>query len=292
MNAVELRDACKTYGTNRALNAVSLDVPQGYVTGLVGPNGAGKTTILRSVLNLTHLDTGTVSVLGLDSREAETEIRDRLGFVHEESYLFADMSPLHHERICRSAYTNWDSERFRQLLGRFDLPPSAKIRTFSKGMRMRLQLAISLSHRAELIVMDEPASGLDPVIRRDMTDVIAAEMEREDRTFFISTHVTSDLDRIADFVVVIDAGEVVLSTNRTQIAEEFALCKGGHEIISNGRRELFRGIRENEFGFTALTTDRGAVLRACGDDVIAEPATIEDLVFHLTGAEHESTLDS
>ena len=157
---------------------------------------------------------------------------------------------------------------------------------------MRLHLAISLSHGAELIVMDEPASGLDPVVRRDMTNVIAAEMEREDRSFLISTHVTSDLDRIADYVIVIAAGKVVLSTNRTQIAEEFALCKGGTEVIRNGRRELFRGIRETEFGFTALTTKRNEVVRACRDEVITEPATIEDLVFHLTGAEHESTLDS
>jgi ABC-2 type transport system ATP-binding protein len=292
MNAIEIRNAGKTFGVNTALDSVCIEVPQGYVTGLVGPNGAGKTTLLRSILNLTLLDSGSVTVLGMDSRQDEIAVKDRVGFVHEESYLFPDLTARQHERICQSAYSKWSRHTFDALLKRFQLPESAKIRTFSKGMRMRFQLAISLCHEAELIVMDEPASGLDPVVRRELTQVIAEEMEREKRTFLISTHLTTDLDRIADYIIVLNGGRVVLSTDRDQIAERFALCKGGLELIRNGHRELFSGIHENAFGFTALTTDKTAVKEAFTNDVITEPATVEDIVFHLTGATHESTLDS
>ena len=292
MNAVEISGATKTFGQKVALNDVSLTVPHGYVTGLVGPNGAGKTTLLRSILNLTLLDAGTVSVLGLDSGKGEVEAKDRIGFVHEESYLFADMHAGHHERICRAAYSRWDTDRFAKLLEEFELPPRAKIKNYSKGMRMRLQLAISLSHQAELIVMDEPASGLDPVMRRGLTETVAAEMERGDRTFLISTHITGDLDRIADYVTILAAGEVVLATDRARMTEDFAVCKGGREVISNGNRSLFVGIRENEFGFTALTKHRSRAAEECGESVVLEPASIEDLVFHLTGVHDESTLDA
>jgi ABC-2 type transport system ATP-binding protein len=158
-------------------------------------------------------------------------------------------------------------------------------------MKMRLSLAIALSHNAELVIMDEPSSGLDPVIRHDLMSVIAEEIERRECTFLVSTHITSDLDRIADYVVVMLDGRIVLNMSREQITDRYAVCKGGLDLLANGTRELFLGVNRSAYGFTALTADRARVSATLGDTVVVEPPTIEDLVVHLN-REHcdESTL--
>jgi len=278
LNVLEVRDVVKRYKSKSALDGVSLSIPAGFVTGLVGPNGAGKTTLIKCVLNLVRITSGSIQVFGTDHRR-DREVRRRVGFVHEASYLFDQLNARESGLLAAAAYDRWDAGRYSQYLERFELPPKQKIKTYSKGMKMRLSLAIALSHDAELILMDEPSSGLDPLIRRELLEVIAEELARENRTFLISTHITSDLDRIADHVVVLDHGTVRLTVSRDDL-ENYALCRGGRELLSADTNGSLIGVQLNEFGFTALTPNREKVRRMFGDRIVLERPTVEDLLVH------------
>ena len=279
MNVLDVQDLVKSYKSNMALNGVSLRIEEGFVTGIVGPNGAGKTTLIKCILNLAHADSGQIQVFGLDHRR-ELEVRSRIGFVHESSYMFDQLNARETGTIARAAYDKWDAKTYAGYLDRFELPERAKIKTYSKGMTMRLSLAVALSHDAELILMDEPSSGLDPLIRRELLEVIGEELAKEHRTFLISTHITSDLDRIADHVVILDQGQIRLAVTRDELSDQYGLCRGGKELLAADTNGSFIGVQLNEFGFTALTPDREKIARRYGDQVVIERPTVEDLMVH------------
>ncbi len=279
MNVLEVQDLVKSYKSKVVLEGVSLRIEEGFVTGIVGPNGAGKTTLIKCILNLAHADSGQIQVFGLDHRR-ELEVRSRIGFVHESSYMFDQLNARETGKVCRAAYDRWDAKTYSGYLDRFELPERAKIKTYSKGMTMRLSLAVALSHDAELILMDEPSSGLDPLIRRELLDVIGEELAKEHRTFLISTHITSDLDRIADHVVILDRGQIRLAVARDELGDRYGLCRGGKELLAADTNGSFIGVQLNEFGFTALTRDRGKIARRFGDAVVIERPTVEDLMVH------------
>ena len=279
MNVLDVQDLVKSYKSNMALNGVSLRIEEGFVTGIVGPNGAGKTTLIKCILNLARADSGQIQVFGLDHRR-ELEVRSRIGFVHESSYMFDQLNARETGTIARAAYDRWDANTYAGYLDRFELPERAKIKTYSKGMTMRLSLAVALSHDAELILMDEPSSGLDPLIRRELLEVIGEELAKEHRTFLISTHITSDLDRIADHVVILDGGQIRLAVTRDQLSDQYGLCRGGRELPTADTNGSFIGVQLNEFGFTALTPDREKIARRYGDQVVIERPTVEDLMVH------------
>lgn len=281
MNVLEVHGARKRYGSVEALRGISCTIPQGYVVGLVGPNGAGKTTLIKAILNLVRLDEGAIEAFGLDHARCEREVRRRIGFVHESSYLFDELTARQHARVFAAAYPSWDRQRYDGYLDRFSLPPTSRVKTYSKGMKMRLALAAALSHEAQLIVMDEPASGLDPIVRRELLTVIAEELEQEERSFLISTHITSDLDRIADYILILDRGELILAESREAIGDSFAVCKGGHDLLENGIGAHLHGTVRTSVGFTGLTADRGLVAGRYGQRVTLERPTIEDLVVYL-----------
>jgi ABC-2 type transport system ATP-binding protein len=280
MKVLEVRGLQKHYKSTDALAGVSLGIEEGFVTGLVGPNGAGKTTLIKCILNLALADAGQIEVFGQDHRR-DQEVRSRIGFVHESSYLFDQLSARATGTIARAAYRRWNEKMFSGYLERFELPDRAKIKTYSKGMKMRLSLAVALSHEAELIVMDEPSSGLDPLIRRELLEVIGEELAKEHRTFLISTHITSDLDRIADHVVILDRGQIRLSVSRDMLCDQYGLCRGGRELLEADTNGSFIGVQVNEYGFTALTPDRDKVTRRYGDAVVIERPTVEDLMVHI-----------
>ncbi len=279
MNVLDVQDLVKSYKSNVALDGVSLRIDEGFVTGLVGPNGAGKTTLIKCILNLAQADSGRIQVFGLDHRR-ELEVRSRIGFVHESSYMFDQLNARETGAIARAAYDRWNAQTFADYLDRFELPERKKIKTYSKGMKMRLSLAVALSHEAELILMDEPSSGLDPLIRRELLEVIGEELAKERRTFLISTHITSDLDRIADHVVILDRGQIRFAVSRGELSDQYGLCRGGKELPAADSNGSFIGVQMNEFGFTALTSDREKIARRYGDQVVIERPTVEDLLVH------------
>jgi ABC-2 type transport system ATP-binding protein len=265
-----------------ALADVTFDLPRGYVLGLVGPNGAGKTTTLKLVLGLLRRDAGEVRVLGLDPERDGAAARARVGFVHDEPFFYPQLTLAQNRALVARFYPTWDEAKFARLAEAFSLRLAQRFGALSRGTRTRFALAMALSHGAELLVLDEPTTGLDPVFRRELLDVLRSELQDERVAIVFSTHITSDLERIADLVVVLQRGRVAAAASREEIAERWGVVRGGLELLEGDGAGLLRGVRRGEHGFEALTADAAAARRRFGARALVERATLDDLVL-LTG---------
>lgn len=277
---LDLRGVTKTY-PGFTLGDVSFTLPRGYIMGLIGPNGAGKTTVLKAVLDLVRLDRGEIRVFGLDHRREGARARARIGFVHEVPTFYSNLTVERAAGVLARFYRQWDEARFRTLAGEFELPVGKKLGRLSQGMRTRFALALALSHRAELLLLDEPSSGLDPAFRREFLERLSAAIEGGETSVLFSTHITSDLDRVADYVTFLRQGRVVFSQTREEVLESWALVRGGLGLLDTGIRSLLAGVVTGDFGFVAVT-DRVDELRVAlkGEAAVIEPATLEDVVYY------------
>lgn len=278
-NVIELRNVSKAFPGFQLKN-LSLNVKRGFVTGFIGANGAGKTTTIKLMMNLMQPDEGEVKLFGLNYREHEKEIKERIGFVYD-SNVFYDTLTLHEmKKIIASAYRRWDEKMFQYYAEKFALPMKKKMRSFSKGMKMKASLAFALSHHAELIIMDEPTAELDPVFRRELLEMLHELMADGKKTIFFSTHITTDLDRIADYIAFIQDGKLVFMKEFYKIGEEYAIVKGAAELLDADTEKEFIAIRKTNAGFEALTGNIERVKRIFGDEVLIEKATLEDIMYY------------
>ncbi|GIN74548.1 ABC transporter ATP-binding protein [Bacillus sp. J14TS2] len=279
-NVIELR------GVSKELKAFSIDnidlqIKQGFVTGFIGANGAGKTTTMKLMMNLLQADAGEISVFGLDYASHEKEIKDRIGFVYDSNVLYGSLNLKDISRIVAPAYKRWDHKQFKAYIDQFELPSNKPIKKFSKGMQMKASLAIALSHDAEFIMMDEPTAGLDPTSRRELLDIFQEVMVDGKRTIFFSTHITSDLERIADYIVLIDQGEILFHKPIYELQEQYALVKGSTDLLDRDTEESFIKIERSSTGFQALTDKVGEVKELFGDHVMIEEASLEEIMFYM-----------
>lgn len=278
MNVIEVSGLAKQY-SRFAMKDVSLDIKQGFITGLIGPNGAGKSTLIRMLMGMTVPGAGEIRIFGQPMPRSEDAIRQRIGFVSEECNYYEHLTIAAMKRVIAPFYRHWDEKRFNEYLHRFELHPKAKIRSLSKGMKMKLSLCFALSHRAELLIMDEPTAGLDPVFRRELLDILADLMLDEGRSILFSTHITTDLDRVADYIVFLHQGKVVFNESRERVFEKYALVKASPELLDRDVRGLFVGIRETAVGFEGLTERRDEAVRLFGNEAVVERPTLEDIMF-------------
>jgi len=209
-------------------------LPYGYIMGLIGPNGAGKTTTIKLIMNLLRRDDGEIRIFGKDNLEYEMEIKSRIGFVYDTPTFYEHLNLKQMKNIIAPFYKNWDEVLFQRYIKEFELPLKRKVKALSRGMLMKFALPIALSHHAELIIMDEPTSGLDPVFRRELLDILSALIQDEKKSILFSTHVTSDLERIADYITFINRGKVVFSRTRDEIFEKYGVVKGGKQRFVRG----------------------------------------------------------
>jgi ABC-2 type transport system ATP-binding protein len=279
--ALEIRALSKGYGDFR-LKDISFTVLRGYVCGLIGANGAGKTTVIRLVLNLAPRDGGEIRMFGLDNVGDEAAVKARIGFVHDTPRFYEHLSLRAIARTVAPFYPKWDDALFNGLLREFDLPPGKRFSRLSRGMRTKFALAVALSHDADLLVLDEPTSGLDPVFRHRLLEKLREFIQDEDKAVLFSTHITADLERIADHITFIRDGEIVFSSPRDEVLDNWGVVKGGPELDAPEARDLFRGIRKGEFGVQALTDDAPEAQRRLGRDAVIERASLEDIMFYLT----------
>lgn len=266
----------KSYG-DFSLGDVSFSLPDGCITGFIGANGAGKTTTLRTILNLAGRSSGTVQFFGLDMQGNESRIKDRIGVVLDDGCFYEELTLSEMKNVIAPAYTNWSEEDFRKYMDRFSLNPKQKINTLSKGMRMKYALALALSHKAELLIMDEPTSGLDPLVRSLFLELLTDFMKEGGRGVFFSTHITSDLDKIADMLIMIDHGRIIFQEDKDSLLESYRIVKGDVHELNADNRVFFKSITETEFGFTGITR-RAAEVRRYMPDVLMEHASIEDIM--------------
>lgn len=283
-NLITVAGLCKKY-QDFALDDVSFHVQAGTVTGFVGRNGAGKTTTMRVLLGLSPFSAGSISYFGEQNSGRDPSVRSRIGVVLDGGF-YDELTAAEMKRIIARAYPSWSETDYRRCMDLFSLDPRRKLKTFSRGMRAQFALTLALSHQAELLIMDEPTSGLDPLIRRDLLDVLRDYMEGGERAVLFSTHITSDLDRVADDIILMDEGRIVFQENRDDLLSQYRLVKGPSSKLTPQVRALVKDIRESPFAFTGITA-AASELRRVVPDVLFEPATIEDIMAAHVGREEE-----
>ncbi|MCM3784530.1 ABC transporter ATP-binding protein [Neobacillus mesonae] len=278
MNAIELRNLTKTYPLFSVDN-VSLEIKRGYITGLIGPNGAGKSTLIKMMLGMIRPDSGTVKIFGLEMPKYEVEIKQRVGIVSDDCSYYEHLTIRDTQKLIAPFYKKWSDQKFNSLLNQFELSPKNKVQNLSKGMKIKLSLAVSLSYDAELLIMDEPTSGLDPVFRRELLNLLADMMQDEQNSIIFSTHITTDLDRIADYITFINRGKLVFNETKDNIFERYAIVKGDIQLLDSDIRNEFIGIRETPIGFEGLIDTRDKVAQLFGDYAHLEKPTLEDIMY-------------
>ncbi|MEK4563319.1 ABC transporter ATP-binding protein [Alkalihalobacillus sp. FSL R5-0424] len=281
-DAVILQHVNKTY-KDFAISDLSFSVKKGFVTGFIGPNGAGKTTIIKLMLNLINQDSGVIRVFGEDYTANVNEKKQRIGFIYADHHLYQHLTIKKMKKVIATFYDKWDDALFDSYVDRLQLPWDKKIENLSKGMGTKLSIAIALSHHAELLILDEPTSGLDPISRREILDLLAEVMQDEEKTIFFSTHITSDLEQIADYITFIHEGKLLLSDNKESITEQYGLVRGPVELLDDDIRSLFVNVRETSIGFEGLTNQAALIKRLMGDHVVIERASLEDIMVYTIG---------
>ena len=278
-DAVKLTNVSKSFNGFRVDN-ISLSLKKGFITGFIGPNGAGKTTTIKLIMNLIKRDSGSINVFGLDNVKHEKEIKERIGFVYADNHFYDHLTVEQMKRVIAPFYKRWDEEVFKRYTVEFNLPRNRTIKKLSRGMKIKFAIAIALSHHADLIIMDEPTSGLDPIFRSEILDLLSEIIQDENKTIFFSTHITSDLEQIADFVTYIYDGRIVFSEGKDSILEQYRIVKGAKELLDRDTRQLFLGLRETSVGFEGLTQNVTQVQQLFGDDVLFETPTLEEIMVY------------
>lgn len=279
---LEVKNLTKEFFMGFKLDDISFKLDPGYIMGFIGPNGSGKSTTIKLIMNLLKKDAGEIKIFGKDHIESEIEIKDRIGFVYDEPFFYEDLTLEKMKNIIAPFYSQWDEKQYESYLKKFELKPQYVIKRMSKGMVTKFALAIALSHHAQLIIMDEPTSGLDPIFRREILDIIYDLIKDESLSIFFSTHITTDLERIADYITYINKGKLVFSKSKDEIMDNFGLVKGGPEELIPALRDNLLDLRESSVGFTGLTENVN-IIKASYPNLLIERPSLEDIMYATRG---------
>lgn len=277
-NAIEISHVTKKY-SGFTLDNISFNVPKGSIMGFIGQNGAGKTTTIRSLLNLINFDEGEIKLLGLDHLQNEQEIKERISVVFDELPFHDVFNAKDMARIFEGIYPQWDNAVYAQYLERFGLPMKKKIGEFSKGMKMKLQIACALSHNAELLVMDEATTGLDPIVRDEILHIFMEYLQDGERSILMSSHITSDLEKIADSVTFIDKGKLLISGYKDDILESHGILKCDSSELGDIDAEDIVSVRMNTYGAEVMLCNRQSASHKYSGAII-DPASLDDIMLY------------
>lgn len=278
---LEIKDLSKEFlYEGFKLNNLSFNLKPGYIMGFIGPNGSGKSTTIKLIMNLLKRDSGEIKIFGMDNLKHEKEIKDRIGFVYDENHFYETFTLDEMKNFIAPFYSKWDDKLFYKYLEEFELLAHHNIKSLSKGMKMKFSLAIALSHGADLIIMDEPTAGLDPIFRREILDVLYGIIQDETKSIFFSTHITSDLEQIADYITFIDKGRLVFSKPMDEIMDTYKVIKGGPDLVNDFNRQEVLGLRETRVGFEALTDNIEKVKDLFGQDILIEKPSLDDIMYY------------
>ena len=279
-NAIEIKDLTKKYD-GFTLDSISFDVPKGCIMGFIGQNGAGKTTTIRALLNIIKTDGGTINMLGLDHIKDEYAIKEQIAAVFDELPFHESFTANQVNIMFKGLYGNWNEQQFFSYLDRFSLPRKKKLKKFSKGMKMKLQIATVLSHGARLLIMDEATTGLDPVVRNEILDIFREYIQDENNSILMSSHITSDLEKIADCVTFIDKGKILLTGFKDEILERHAVMKCTKAAFESIPAGDYISARINDFGAELMVADISAAKRQYPDFTFDRTTLEEIMLFYV-----------
>lgn len=275
---IELKNVKKDYG-DFVLDNISFCVPTGSVCGFIGQNGAGKTTTIQIILDAIKRDGGEVYVFGKNIDDGMAALKEDIGVVFDEMGFHDFLTPKQINTVMKNIYQNWDENAFFDYLKKFSLPSKKECGKFSRGMRMKLQIATAMSHKAKLLIMDEPTSGLDPIVRNEIIQIFREFVIEEDHSILLSSHITTDLEKIADEVVFIDAGKIVLSGNKDEIIEKHGILRCKKDEVKEISKSLIVDVDVSSMGAEILVNDKKVASKLYPGMVIDE-AGLEQIMIH------------
>lgn len=281
MTAIQLKNISKVQGDFK-LNNINLNIEKGFITGLIGENGAGKSSLINLILGLKKADSGVISIFSEQDIETHRdEILNRIGFVFAEDRFPENKTLKGLAKILNQFYTHFDEEAFNHYINKFKIRQNQTIRNFSTGEKMKLSLSIAMSHHAELLVLDEPTSNLDPNFRIEFLEILQELMMDDNMTILFSTHITTDLESIADYIILIDEGEIVFHEEKDLLLEKYKKIKGPSDILDDETRPLLTGTKKTSVGFEAISADHQALTELYGSQILVEQLRIDELMYYL-----------
>lgn len=285
-NILTVEGLCKSY-SRFSLRDIGFELPAGYVMGLIGPNGAGKTTTIKSIFQAITPDSGSIHIFGNEVTAQNVSLREDIGIVLDQLFYIDEWTISDVERALSPFYGNWDSQKYASYIQSFHLEPSKKLKELSRGMKIKLMISVALSHDAKLLILDEPTSGLDPVARNELMEILRDFVQDETRGVLFSTHITSDLEKVADYITFILNGKVEYSGETQKLLENFVIIKGGPEELSPTLREKLIGIRSHSVGFEGLFRREDLSLLPPG--VHVEAPSLDEIIIYMNkeAGQHE-----
>lgn len=267
---------------NFKLKDINLDIEKGFITGLIGENGAGKSSLINLILGLKKPDSGEISIFSEQDIETHRDqILNRIGFVFAEDRFPENITLKKLAKILKTFYTDFNESQFNNYIIKFKISRDQRLRNFSTGEKMKLSLAIALSHNAELLVLDEPTSNLDPNFRIEFLEILQKLMIDEEMTILFSTHITSDLESIADYIILIDEGEIIFHEEKDLLLNKYKKIKGPVEILDEESKSLLIGTKETAVGFEAISSEHQALTELYGSKIMIETLRIDELMYYL-----------
>lgn len=276
-NALQVLNLSKNFNEFK-LDDVSFTLPAGYIMGLVGKNGAGKTTTINLILDLIKKDSGVINIFD-ENTEGKSEFKDEIATVFDDTFFSLDWTAIDIEKAIGPFYSKWDSNTFHSYLKQFSLSSKKKVKELSKGMKMKMMLAVALSHDAKLLILDEPTSGLDPVARDELMDILLDYMESGEASVLFSTHITDDLEKIADYITLMKDGKVFYTGPKDDLVESYFVVQGKISEIYPEFENIVIGLRKTSIGFSCLMNIRD--IAALKTNMVTEKATIDDILIYI-----------
>lgn len=282
--AVEIKGLSKRYN-DFSLNNISLSIESGTIVGLIGENGAGKSTLIQSILGIISSEYETLNFFGKDFKNHEQDIKEDLAVIFDTTHYNLEFTPKFIGLILSKTYKKWDMNIYYQYLEQFHLPINKKLKTFSRGMKMKLEFAIAFSHHAKLLILDEATSGLDPIVRDDILDILRKFTEQEDHTVFMSSHITSDLDKISDYIAYIHKGNLMFMKSYEEIHDEYGIIHGGEDILSALNEDDIIAYIKDTYSYSILVKNRETIQKVFHDLEIERPTVEDIMIFYAKGVQ-------
>ena len=281
-NNIELQNVSKKY-KDFELKNISFDVPEGCIIGLIGENGAGKTTTIKSILNITKAE-GVIKIFGKNSKENEKEIKENIGVVLDDSFLSEYLTTKQINSIMKDIYKTWNENKYINLLKQFDLPSNKLIKDFSSGMKMKLKIATAISHEPKILILDEPTSGLDPVVRNEILDIFRKYIqEDETRSILLSTHITTDLEHISDYIVFIEKGSMIFNLPTNELLENYGIIKCSQDDFLKLDKKDYIKYKKEKYQYEVLTSNKDNIRRKYNITTIDKPSIEDIMLFYVKG---------
>lgn len=271
--AIEIKDLVKQFD-NFKLGPINLTIPKGTIAGYIGQNGAGKSTTIKLLLGLLNKDSGEIKILD-EINPSSVGLKDKLGIVFDDLLVPEEMTLIDVEKFCSRVYSKWNKNSFYKFKEKFNLPEKKIIKNYSRGMKMKLSMAVALSHNAELLILDEATSGLDPIVREEILDLLLDFMQDENHTILISSHILSDLEKVADYIAFINDGKILFMETKDELKENYGICTLSNEEVTSIDEEAIVGRRVHSFGQELLVKKN-----LIPNSIIFQKPSIEDIMIY------------